>query len=178
MNLTKTLTIGAAALGWLALAGQANAAASGSSSKEAKYAAATRYESGAQPSQKRSSYHPAATGRSASAPRGREASCASKGGRLIQERGGEWRCLMKGGRTVYAPQRKEHYATKSGRAISAPRGRETYQERGMKGGRSVQAPKGGSIGTHGLAPYSDIPRKSMNKSGRSGSQPQGSQQSH
>ncbi|MBY6241463.1 hypothetical protein [Methylosinus sp. Sm6] len=130
MNLMKTLTIGAAALGWLSLAGQASAASPSSPSKEEKYAAATSYESSGR------SYHPSKSGRSAYAPRGMETRCQSKGGRLIHERGGDWRCVMRGGRSVYT--------TKGGRIIHAPpRGREIYQERGVKAGRSVYQPRSG-----------------------------------
>ena len=195
MNLMKTLTIGAAALGWLALAGQASAAPSGSS-KEAKYAAATRYESGSRPAQKQkwsSSSHRSVTGRSAYAPHGMSARCAGQGGRLIVGRGGDWRCVTRSGRSIYVP--------KSGRSAHAPRGREMYHQRGIKGGRSLERPQGsnemqpratlaamsgaaegrsvqspksapqsGAMGTHGRAPYSDIPSKPLSK-GRSGAAP-------
>lgn len=139
MNLTKTLTIGAAALGWLTLAGLANAAPPGSSSGKAKYAAATSYESGQRSSRPRSG------GRSAFAPARMEARCDAKGGRLIQGRGGEWRCILRGGRTVYTP-RGRHFVTREGHTIFVPRGKSSYHERGMRGGRSAYEPRSGRSG--------------------------------
>ncbi|HEY8262558.1 MAG TPA: hypothetical protein VIG55_15205 [Methylosinus sp.] len=39
---------------------------------------------------------------------------------------------------------------------------------------STRGGEGASVGPHGIAPYSDIPRRYKSKSGRSGSKPQGS----
>jgi hypothetical protein len=154
MNLTKTLTIGVAALGWLSLAGLANAAPPGSSSGKAKYAAATSYEGGQRSSRQRSS------GRSAFAPQKMESRCDAKGGRLVQGRSGEWRCIL-GGRTAFAPSRMEarcdarggrlvqgrggewRCILRGGRTVYAPRGKTIYHEREMRGGRSAYQPRSG-----------------------------------
>jgi hypothetical protein len=155
MNLIKTLTIGAAAFGWLSLAGQASAAPPGSSSGEAKkYAAATSYESGQR------SYRHRSSGRSAFAPSRMESRCDARGGRLVKGRGGEWRCII-GGRSAYAPPRIESRCDarggrliqgrggewrcilRGGRTIYAPRGKTITHEREMRGGRSAYQPRSG-----------------------------------